>query len=93
MSYIQGDKKPKFEIGTVVIISGIYTGLGDILARTTGVCWEKLCGEFFYDLRDTQLNNWYCSEKFLNIDTDELFFRDGGFQDQIDEKRIRDAEQ
>jgi len=66
MNYLQGFEKPKFDIRQVVIISGTYTGHGDVTAYIKAVTWSKLLGAFFYDLVDGDGNTYYCNQKFLS---------------------------
>jgi len=56
--------EPKFEIYEHVIISGSYTGLGDLKAIIKDVSYEKMSKQYFYDV-STDEGFFYLAEKFV----------------------------
>jgi len=56
--------EPKFKEHDHVIISGSYTGLGDLKAIIRDVSYEKMSKQYFYNV-STDEGGFYLAEKFV----------------------------
>jgi len=56
--------EPKFKAHDHVIISGSYTGLGDLKAFIDEVKYERMSKQYFYNVY-TKEGSFYLAEKFI----------------------------